>query len=170
MVSIFFLLSLSFPSFLSHTDTDNTQPRTEWNWREWGPISCRCSEKQYGQYHISFVSVVYIFSSSHRHWPHSTSHEIESVTIEPKMLLMPWKIIRSISLFFYFSRLHLFFLLQKLTTLDLEQNKIGEKGAQYLADFLKNNTVNIFFLLSPLFEYFPSHSDSGRTQPQIQRH
>jgi Ran GTPase-activating protein (RanGAP) involved in mRNA processing and transport len=40
---------------------------------------------------------------------------------------------------------HLFLITQTLITLDLKYNGIGEKGAQYLADALKNKTVNSFF-------------------------
>jgi len=36
---------------------------------------------------------------------------------------------------------------QSLTKLELEDSKIGNKGAQYLADALKNNTVKFLFSL-----------------------
>ncbi len=42
---------------------------------------------------------------------------------------------------------------QTLTTLELGSNSIGSKGAQHLADGLRNNNVNIFlcYLLFHLF-------------------
>ncbi len=47
---------------------------------------------------------------------------------------------------------------QALITLNLELNGIDQKGAQYLADGLKNNGVNIFFVfVSLICVYSLSH-------------
>jgi len=40
-----------------------------------------------------------------------------------------------------------FFYIKILTTLDLQYNKIGDKGTQYLADALQNNKVIRIFSL-----------------------
>jgi hypothetical protein len=84
------------------------------------------------------------------------------------MLLMPWKIIRSISSSFWLCRLHLFLLIQTLTTINIEDNKISENGAYYLADALKRNTVNIFFLFYPSFAPFHSRTDTNHIRHQQQ--
>jgi hypothetical protein len=57
---------------------------------------------------------------------------------------------------------------QTLTTLNLSNNEIGEKGAENLADALKNNTVNIFFVLSLSSASIPYHTDADHTQPNCQ--
>jgi len=43
--------------------------------------------------------------------------------------------------------LSLLSLIQTLTTLDLQSNKIGDQGAQYLGEGLKHNTVRSSLLL-----------------------
>jgi uncharacterized membrane protein len=42
---------------------------------------------------------------------------------------------------------HHYDLTQTLTTLDLSWNKVGEEGAQYLANALQSNNVRYFFVL-----------------------
>ena len=60
-------------------------------------------------------------------------------------------------------------LTQTLTTLDLEGNQIGEKGAQSIADALRTNTVSLSLLLThspshPHSPSTPSHTDTHHTQ------
>jgi Ran GTPase-activating protein (RanGAP) involved in mRNA processing and transport len=51
--------------------------------------------------------------------------------------------------------LHFHFQKQTLITLDFANNNISDEGAQYLADALKNNTVNmIFFPIPPSYLFF----------------
>ena len=47
----------------------------------------------------------------------------------------------------------LLFNAQALTTLDLDQNQIGDVGAQHLADALRNNTVSLI-LFSSLSRFY----------------
>jgi ABC-type uncharacterized transport system substrate-binding protein len=52
-----------------------------------------------------------------------------------------------------YTHLHVF--TQTLTTLDLNYNQIGDAGAQYLADALRNNTVTL--ILSSSISYTHRH-------------
>ena len=59
-------------------------------------------------------------------------------------------------------------LTQTLTTLNLYDNEIGEKGAQSIADALRTNTVSLFLLThSPSHPHSPStpsHTDTHHTR------
>ncbi|CAF4242109.1 unnamed protein product, partial [Adineta steineri] len=52
--------------------------------------------------------------------------------------------------------MHSHFLIQTLTALHLPNNEIGQKGAQHLADLLKNNTT-----LTTLDLYYNQIGDKG---------
>jgi hypothetical protein len=60
--------------------------------------------------------------------------------------------------------MHLNFFTQTLTNLRLDDNDIGDEGAQYLADAFADSTVNILFcsFLSFIFSLFLA--DAHRTQ------
>ena len=95
---------------------------------------------------------------SHRHSPHSISTPIKSARKEPNPSPMPCAQTRSVSSSSSHTHHltlthHRRLLTQTLTTLHLGGNRIGEKGAQSIADALRTNTVSLFLLLT----HSPSH-------------
>jgi Ran GTPase-activating protein (RanGAP) involved in mRNA processing and transport len=91
-----------------------------------------------------FISLISNYIVLYRHSPHSSSHRILSVPKEPNISLMLYKTIWwvSFSLHVSLSFSSLIFT-QTLTTLEISSNRIGDKGIQYLADALENNTVSL---------------------------
>ncbi len=74
---------------------------------------------------------------------------------ESDIWLMVYERIWWISFVLFLSYIHVNFFTQTLTSLDLQQNQIGDEGVQYLTDALKNNQVSFFFFL--FFSRFDSH-------------
>jgi hypothetical protein len=102
------------------------------------------------------ISVVSIFFSLYRCSWHLALDPIKSETSEHNISVMPWDTIRWLWFYFHQSCIRLFPFLQKLTTLYLDRNKVGDSGAQHLADGLRNNMVIMIVLVSdkllfPLF-------------------
>lgn len=59
--------------------------------------------------------------------------------------------------------MNLYYLSQILTTLNLENNNIDDRGAQYLANALKTNTVRIFICSSLSYSSLPFKIDTHHT-------
>jgi hypothetical protein len=59
--------------------------------------------------------------------------------------------------------------IQTLTTLDVEENRIGNVGAQYLVDVLQNNTVKILISYLFILYSFNVYTDYIGSQMQSNR-
>jgi hypothetical protein len=55
--------------------------------------------------------------------------------------------------------------MQKLTTLDLGHNQIGDQGAQHLAQALQNNTVRQVLFLTTAYSPLSFNTDTHQAQP-----
>src|SRR3984957_16149109 len=66
------------------------------------------------------------------------------------------------------SHYHLHSFTQKLTTLTLQYNQMGDQGAQHLANAFHNNTVNHFLYSSISLPSALFHTDTHHTQPWME--
>ena len=71
----------------------------------------------------------------------------------------------------HFSRFYLLLLpdVQVLSTLDLGDNRIGDAGAQQLADALHNNIVSLVAFSSLLFLSYPSQHTGSHCTSHLQK-
>ncbi len=104
----------------------------------------------------------------HRHSSHWSFLSIKLETMKHRISLMSYEIIRYPTLSIHVYHIHLLLSTQALTTLNLSSNQIGDKGAQDLADALRNNTVTHIFYTCMLYPSPPIHADTPHAEPFIQ--
>jgi len=156
---------------LFHTDTYHTQSQCESNRICWGEVSCwGLTQKHSEQQRLCLTNIVFLIIISHRHLLHLTSMSIKSETQERNILVMPyeqtqweWKNLLDLSSVLVSS------VTQTLTTLKLNKNQIADKGAQYLGETLRTNTVRDkhyawFLLYSCLLFHAETHWTQSRRE------
>lgn len=107
--------------------------------------------KQLSQQSLNFTDFI-----RYRYWPHWLSEAIKSAKRGCNIWVMCYETVKwdrySSSIQSIFSHIT-----QTLTTLDLFNNHIGEKGMKHLSDALRDNTVrehlHSFLALQPLLSY-----------------
>ena len=151
-----------------HTDTHYTQPLGQSNRRSRGTTSGWYLTKEHGEKNSLFICLILLFVLSHRPSLHSTSHPIKSAIKGHNIWLMPYERTRWEKQSLHLSDLVICSFTQTLTELNLRGNRIGDQGAQHLADALRENTVRetVSSSISSCCLFF--HTDTHRTRPRIQ--
>jgi len=126
-------------------DTDNyvTEALQEWNWRQRSSTSGWSFGNQHGQKETnSFSCLLLLFGIWYRRLRHST---FATIKLENKALNIWLRLCESTrserNKLIDLSSIIVCYLIQTLTSLNLEINQIGDMGAQHLAHALQINTV-----------------------------
>ncbi len=95
----------------------------------------------------SSLSVLSLLFFKYSHSLHSRFAKMKLELKESDIWLMVYERIWWISFILLLSYIDVKFFTQTLTSLELQENQIGDEGVQYLTDALKNNQVNFFISL-----------------------
>jgi hypothetical protein len=137
----------------------------------WNEISDKGAENVAGALrnnkvsYMLFLSGVCTLNISQRHWSHLTSVRMKSETKERRFSLMRSKLTRwaQFSLSVFCSYLH--FIIQTLTTLNLDRNKIDTKEATNISQRLGTRVVNLILFIYFVFACSFSNADSSLASP-----
>jgi hypothetical protein len=160
--------------FLFYTDTHDTRPRRQCNRRYRCTISEWCIATEHSETKSLFISVFLNQRSLilHRHSLHSTSKAIKLEIKVHNIWVMHYNRTQWDKESFYLCLSHptVSHFTQTLTTLNLWDNKIRDKGAQHLSDALQHNTVRLRVSSSLPFlsNGFLFYTDTHYTQPPDQ--